>query len=66
MKEEHAKEKSCPLLFMGNIATLLATDREKIQYKCVGSACMMWRSEEPEYHGDEIVEFGYCGLAGKP
>jgi hypothetical protein len=28
--------------------------------RCIATSCMMWRED------DERVDYGYCGLAGKP
>ena len=73
MTEEEAKTKACPLLFMGNLAMMMAqdTEKERVNSSCVGSTCMMWRWREDgkmeELPNDKGWSTGgYCGLAGKP
>jgi hypothetical protein len=42
-----------------------STDRSNPESaRCLGSACMAWRTSET--YGDGSVYRGFCGLAGKP
>jgi hypothetical protein len=42
--------------------------RLSIPYRCIASACMMWRSEpQGRFEGGSLKPpHGFCGLAGKP
>lgn len=67
MTEEEAKTKVCPQTF--GIPEIRTADgcgiREGGPWKCIGSACMMWRWVQ-YYEERPAGAHGYCGLAGKP
>lgn len=71
MTEEEAKTKWCPMVrtssggLIGNRDN--AHDGQLTSFddgsRCIGSACMMWRSGAT-VKGDPSGSYGYCGLAG--
>jgi len=63
MNEQEAKNKWCPMTRMTPYGTTPAINREfngdlLISATCLGSRCMMWRSEKDSQC--------YCALGGKP
>lgn len=79
MTEEDAKTKWCPFVRHQSLEEYGASNRagkfnddgvgydsDNIWNKCVGSACMAWRTEHfiDEKRMPDVR--GYCGLAGKP
>lgn len=82
MTEDEAKTKWCPA-FRGNDHGInRPLEMESLIGRCLGSACMAWRWDEPwtsqteEGNGGDIVlrlkrkpgqtRLGFCGLAGAP
>ena len=76
MTEDEAKQKWCPhariqtswTSLHGGVA-LAGTNRwEKGSAKCIASECMAWRWCVTRVDDDDndIHDYGYCGLGGKP
>jgi hypothetical protein len=74
MTEQEAKTKFCPYKKVEHEHTLLSAEMRKIGSElCVASDCMMWRipktwvtPEGQPTSGQDELDKGYCGLAGKP
>jgi len=77
--EQEAKTKWCPFANSHYIGgNRGASDKQNpSQCRCIGSACMAWRTyppeewgkNEPPYHPSNVgiqPDDGFCGLAGKP
>jgi hypothetical protein len=65
MTEDEAKTKLCcgPL----QVATQMVQHLNNIPAKCIGSACMAWRTSGWTRAEDRtMILLGYCGLAGRP
>lgn len=74
MTEEEAKTKWCPMRRLTEIGHVRITNVDPGIHtlNCIGSACMMWRTD-PFAKGMHVTAEGawpeppdgYCGLAGK-
>ena len=70
MTEDEAKAMTCPTMqFCVNEDGVIQSGQSAIyaQNRCMGSACMAWRSRADWIDGGRTaVPGGYCGLAGDP
>ena len=80
MTEAEAKKRWCPMVRVHTGMTDFVSaanrnllERDAHRDRCIGSAWMMWRTQEtpmPADAGKSLVRVetigGYCGLAGKP
>lgn len=66
MTEEEAKTKWCPMVPGFNHAARNRQIDDRNGYRCIASACMMWRTTELLDDDNVLRKVSYCGLAGKP
>jgi len=64
MTEEECKKKLCPIIFKASVVDLEGNVWPH-ESKCIGSACMMFRSSVHVLGDGTDVTNCYCGLAGK-